>query len=292
MSLKAYNGMMTKNGLSYFYEETLKRIEKFKNASHEKLFNVYSEMIVRFFDEKLNPKSLINYYDFSLDKSTSKLIKEINLEKDLTLLSLIFQISNISVKSLFVNDFHTHLNISFQPKDDKLLIYPNLLVNEHKKILLEYLVDWHGQNQTDPPDDVNEKEWDERCNDWWNFNEDDGIKLKMVLFDPDNFMDSINKNLRGTELINGILSHIPQDEKRINNIALNGKLDEDIKNDLIPKNSMYDFLNKQNFYLRDDNGIQELNEYKLKNNISVIKITEELLDEKIGLFELPLDYSI
>lgn len=32
MSLKAYNGMMTKKGFKYIQDETIKRIDKFKEA--------------------------------------------------------------------------------------------------------------------------------------------------------------------------------------------------------------------------------------------------------------------
>ena len=46
MSLKAYEGMMTTKGVRYIQDETIKRIDRFREAAENHLLKTYSRMAV------------------------------------------------------------------------------------------------------------------------------------------------------------------------------------------------------------------------------------------------------
>lgn len=206
MSLKAYDGLMTTKDMRYVQDETIKRLDRFRALSAEKLFEEYADMVINFVDKNHTPEDIIKWSGFSSDAFTKEKANKIKVTDDLSLLSLIYQLSKIHSESYFLNGFTVHLNITLEITDKRILIYPKTIVHKHRGIMLEYLDDWYAQNQCDSPDDVPEEEWEERCRNWYDFSEVQGFKLKMTLFDPHNPIESLNTQLRGDELIDGILS--------------------------------------------------------------------------------------
>jgi hypothetical protein len=178
------------------------------------------------------------------------------------------------------NKLKKHLYLSLEAKGEKILIYPGLMVQEHKAILDTFLDDWYAQNNTDKPEDVPDYEWEERCNDWWNFNESEGLSISIKLFDPFNYRDNIVENLRGEKLINKILTNIPSDEKRIEKIIkrdfINKKMEE-IKNTLKEEKSSTAIYFKAIDFLQTEEGKLELENYKNSQEIILTKIDKDFL---------------
>jgi len=118
MSLKAYDGLMTRKGLKYVQDETIKRIPKFREAGENKLLEKYVEMVLEFVDYGIPAFEILKHSSFGLDRFTEKRYNdEIKIEEDTTLISLIYQISRAASKSMFMNDFTVELNLSLEAKD-------------------------------------------------------------------------------------------------------------------------------------------------------------------------------
>ena len=284
MSLKAYEGMMTTKGVRYIQDETIKRIDRFREAAENHLLKTYSRMAVFAVDSKADAKGVIGMFSHSGDRFTEKEIKNITIDYDLNLLSLIYQVSKIMSMSYFQNDFTVGLHLSMEVKRNRTLVYPSINVRGYRDILLEYLVDWYAQNQSDPPDEteVPARQWKMRCKDWWEFGEVDGYKMKIELFHPDD-MYSVNKTLRGEKLIEGIIRNVLRDEVRIKDIAeaaiINAEMQKLTKEEREEK-GISKYMNLRDYYLRNPEGIQIINNYIKDNNVTVIPITKELLMEK------------
>jgi len=219
MSLKAYNGMMSRKSIKYIQDELCIRLDRFKDVSENKLAATYADI---FFSHVDNHTNAITYIkdeannEIKLEDSLSK----IKIDNDTTILSYMYQASKILSEGYQINDFMAHLNLTIQAINNrKILIYPNIIVEEHKTILLEFLEDWYCQNQTDPDSTISRRQWKQREKDWYKFDEVQGFNIKIQLFDPTHYWNSLNKNFRGDELINKILKFIPSEEDRIKSIA-------------------------------------------------------------------------
>lgn len=266
MSLKAYNGMMTKKGFKYIQDETIKRIVKFKEASKDQIAERYADLFIKYLDLdesiKLNLK-----FDAINEKNILSQIEEINSKN---ILSYIFQTSKILSKSKYVNDFTVHLNLTIEEIENKILVYPNILVNKHKDILLEYLDDWYCQDQCDPDDRVSEDEWNERSKDWYAFNEISNYLCQIQLFKPDDIFNSLMDEFRGDDLINRILKFFPSKEKRIKDKAIHLILKEYEMNDV------FDYL-KLRKELMDNN--EKVQNYIDEMKVDVVDINYDLIKE-------------
>ena len=284
MSLKAYEGLMTRKGLKYVQDETIKRIPKFKEAGENQLLEKYVEMILEFIDFGITAEHILKFNGLSLDRFTEKEYNEIKIEKDTELISLIYQISRAASKSMFMNPFTVELNLSLEAKERRTLVYPSISVPEYRDILREYLIDWYAQDQCDPPDDVSKSEWKVRCKDWWNFGEIKGFQFRIRLFNPDNY-DSINTELRGDELYNGIISKTPINSVRQATIAIRRILDAEYaeKNKIFDPKDVWKYIERQNYYRNDTTGQLEVIKYINDNDIIVQPITKELLNSKVLL---------
>lgn len=274
MSLKAYDGMMSRKGIKYIQDEIIARLPKFREASENKLAKEYAKLFVDKVDANISIKNQIEF-DALNESDLKDKINKIEVIEDTTILSYIYQASKILSDDYFVNDFMCHLNISLQViNNKKILIYPNIIVPEHKNILLEFLEDWYCQNQCDPDESVNKRKWKQREKDWYNFDEVQGFSMKIKLFDPKNIFNSLNQNFRGEELINKILLHIPSDEKRIRRIARDAiliKKEEEfkVKGEKMPIWSIMGELAKE------DNT--EIQNYINSNDIKLFKIDAEYI---------------
>ena len=264
MSLKAYNGMMTKKGFKFIQNETIKRIDKFKEASKDQIAEKYADLFVKYLNLDESIKSDLKF-DAINEKEILSQIDEINSKN---ILSYIFQTSKILSKSKYANDFTVHLNLTIEEIENKILVYPNLLVNKHREILLEYLEDWYCQNQCDPDDDVPEDEWEERSKDWYIFNNIGNYSCKIQLFNPDDIFNNLLNEFRGDDLINRILKYIPSKEKRIKDKAIHLILKEYKMNDV------YDYM-KLRKELLDEKIENYIKEFKL----DVVDITYDLIKE-------------
>jgi len=269
MSLKAYDGMMSRKSIKYIQDEITKNIDRFRDASENKLAKKYAKLFVEHFDGEMDIKNRINF-DAQNEVKLDDEIKKIEIKDNTIILSYIYQVSKILSKGYFVNDFMAHLNISLQAiNNKKILIYPSIIVNEHKQILLEFLEDWYCQNQCDADENVKKQQWKQREKDWYNFNEIPGFSMKIQLFDPTDFMKSLNSSFRGDKLINKILKYIPSDEKRIRKIAKSKVINniEKEANDKGEKMSIWNIIdrisNKEN---------TEIDDYIKNNNIEIVKI--------------------
>jgi hypothetical protein len=211
---------------------------------------------------------------FNLTRSEDEEIKNIEINDDTLLISYLFQLGKITSKSEYLNDFTTHLSMTIEQKDDVLLCYPGINVPEHKDILLTFLTDWWAQNQTDPPEDVPEDEWERRCKDWNDFNETRGLQIVVKLFDPNHYWNNLIDFVRGDELYNLIISNIEDDDKRRKNIWYNKFMEI-----LMERNDEEGFSKyfKAREYLNTEEGKLEYEKYKQDNPIELTPITVELL---------------
>jgi hypothetical protein len=282
MSLKAYEGLMTRKGLKYVQDETIKRIPKFKVAGENQLLEKYAEMVLEFIDYGLTAEQILKFNGLSLDRFTEKEYNEIKITAETTLISLIYQISRAASKSMFMNPFTVELNLSLEAKERRTLVYPSISVPAYRDILHEYLIDWYAQDQCDPPDDVAKSEWKIRCKDWWNFGEIKGFQFRIRLFNPDNY-DSINSELRGDELYDGIIAKIPINSVRQTRIAIKNILAEEYKNVTSVPDKIWEYIERQNYYRNDTAGQLAVVQHIVDNNIVVQPITKEILESKVLL---------
>lgn len=275
MSLKAYDGMMSRKGIKYIQDEILIRLDKFREASENKLAEKFADIFIDYFDRNNN---IIKdfYYDTHGDSATEEKLNDIKINDDTTILSYIFQVSKVLSQASAINDFMCHLNISIQAINNrKILVYPNIIVQEHKQILLEFLEDWYCQNQSDADESVSRRQWKQREKDWYSFDTAQGFNIKIQLFDPAHYWHSINKNLRGDKLVCKILEHIPSDETRIKDIAKRHLIAEIDKNSKKKgeKISYYDIIERLS---NVDNT--EIEDYIKTHNIQIIKIDEDVIE--------------
>jgi len=284
MSLKAYDGMMSRKGIKYIQDEIVKRLPKFREVSENKLAKKYAELFVDYADDEHDIKKLLKF-DIGNQKDLKIKMEEIEINDNTTVFSYIFQASEILSEGHFRNDFMVHLNISMQAiSDEKILVYPNIIINEHKAILLEFLEDWYCQNQSDPDEDVPTKEWEEREKDWDGFDEIQGFNIKIQLFDPSHYWNSLNKHFRGTEMIDKILNFIPSDEYRTRKIAKNLIL-KNIEKEAKEKGEEIKIWNIIDRLSNPNNT--EINDYIKSHNIKITKIDQDYIrNEKINLLKL------
>jgi hypothetical protein len=282
MSLKAYEGLMTRKGLKYVQDETIKRIPKFRAAGENQLLEKYAEMVLEFVDYGIPAFDILKFNGFGLDRFIKKEYDEIKIDQDTTLISLIYQISRNASKSMFMNPFTVELNLSLEAKERRTLVYPSISVPEYRNILKEYLIDWYAQDQCDPPDDVAKSEWKIRCKDWMQFGDISGFQFRIRLFNPDNY-DSINTELRGDALYDGILAKIPINSKRQTRIAIKQILAEEYKNVTGSSEKIWEYIERQNYYRNETEGQLAVIKFITDNNIIVQPITKEILESKVIL---------
>lgn len=274
MSLKAYDGMMTRKSIKYIQDEIVKRMDRLKEASENRLAESYAEIFVDYFDSNYNVVENIKY-DTLNEVALKNKIDEIKITDETTIWSYIYQASKILAEGHYINRFMVHLNITLEAVNNrKTLVYPNIIVNEHKPILLEFLEDWYCQNQCDPDERVNRRVWKQREKDWYNFNEIPGFNMKIQLFEPSSLLNSIVRNFRGDEAVEKILKFIPSDEKRLRGIAfvLMGK---EYKKECEEKNIKYNFYE----YSRrlQEEGNTEIDDYIKTHNIILTKIDADCI---------------
>jgi hypothetical protein len=275
MSLKAYEGLMTRKGLKYVQDETIKRIPKFREAGENQLLEKYTEMVLEFVDFGITAEHILKFNGFGLDRFTEKEYNEIKIDKDTELISLIYQISRAASKSMFMNTFTVELNLSLEAKERRTLVYPSISVPEYRDILREYLIDWYAQNQCDPPDDVAKSEWKIRCKDWLQFGEISGFQFRIRLFNPDNY-DSINTQLRENKLYDGIIAKIPINSIRQTTIAIRKILDAEYadKKENFDATKVWEYIERRNYYCNDTAGQLVVVQYIIDNDIIVQPITK------------------
>lgn len=274
MSLKAYDGMMSRKSIKYIQDEIIKRLDRFREASENQLAEKFAEL---FYEHVDKIRTVIDNIEFDAinEDSIKDKINKIKIDEETTIFSYIFQASKILSLSSYKNEFAVHLNITLEAiHNKKILVYPNILVNDHKPILLEFLEDWYCQNSCDADDRVSRRQWKQREKDWYNFDENRGFSLKIQLFDPTNYINSINRNFRGDKLMNKILEYIPSDEKRLRRIAKNAIIDnyekeKKLKNE---KPSLWEIVDR----LSSDSNT-EIDDYIKNNNIILTTIDEEFL---------------
>ena len=282
MSLKAYDGLMTKRGLKYVQDETIKRIPKFREAAENQLLDKYAEMVLEFVDYGISAEKILEYGSFGLDRFTLKEYEEIKIDKDTELMSLIYQISRAASKSMFMNSFTVELNLSLEAKKGRTLVYPSISVPDYRLILREYLQDWYAQNQCDPDENVPVDEWELRCKDWLEFGEIRGFQFRIRLFNPDNY-DSVNTELREDKLYDGIINNIPINSVRETRIAIKEIMQKEYKDKEVDPTKIWDYIERQNYYRNETKGQLEVIQYITDNNITIQPITKELLNSKVLL---------
>lgn len=284
MSLKAYDGMMSRKSIKYIQDEIIKRLPIFREISENQLAKKYAELFVDYADNGHDIKQLFEF-EGRRDVELKSKINEIEISDTTTVFSYIFQASKILSKGEYRNDFMVHLNMSLQAINNrKILIYPNIIVDKHKDILLEFLQDWYCQNQCDKDENVPNREWNQREKDWLKFDEIQGFNIKIKLFDPSDHWNSINGNFRGQEMRDKVLNFIPSDKDRIRKIArrlLLSKIEKEAK-EIGEEIQIWNVINRIS---NPDNT--EIDDYIKSHNINLIKIDNDyLINEKINLLKL------
>ena len=274
MSLKAYDGMMTTKGFSYLQNKIKEHMDEFFEVSKEAMLNHYVSYIINFVD-----------YDIDLHDRFMSECNEVSIKREIesrsrydsTIIGTIMRNSKILGKSSMRNEASVDLILRIEDIGNKLLVYPNTCVKEHKKILLKFLDDWYAQNQVDPDEDVPEDEWKERCKDWWEFNETNGFEMRIHIFDPDHYWNNFTNLLRNkTSVIDEVIKRLPTDEDRMLKKASKILFDE--RYNAAPKPTKFEVglamkISKE--LHKDDKKI--LRDYIKTNPISVTKIDEEFL---------------
>ena len=278
MSLKAYNGMMTKKGLAYIQENLKNKLPEFENASFSHLAKSYAKIIVNHVDKETELRTGIEFQNqTSKDK---ELIKQIDTN-DTTILSYLFHCAKVLSKSDFANDFTVQLNMSLEVKGRKILVYPNILVPEHRKILLSFLEDWYAQNQCDPDENVPRRQWNQRCKDWWDFDNTRGLEIKICLFDSNHYWNNIVDRFRGDEMIEQILEKVPDDKSRKEEIwkldFLNSLIKEEVSEQKEEKSDSMKAYWKSLDYYKSKEGQVAFKLFKKNNPITLKKIDKEFL---------------
>lgn len=278
MSLKAYDGMMTKNKFPHLYEKIKENMPAFEGASKKHIAKAFANYFIKNIDFGESIVSSIKFETCTDDDK--KKLSEIKSD-DITLLSYIFQCYKILAKSFFINDFTHHLNITIEPKGDRILVYPNIIVEEHRNILLTFLTDWYAQDQSDKPDNVTTRQWEMRCKDWYGFDEVKGFKNTIHLFDPNHYWDSLVDSFRGDELVKEILSCIPNEEERVNAILKESFINLVCERNKPEYSDNFECYFKSMYYLKSADGIVEFEAYKLANPVTLTKIDLELIKTKM-----------
>lgn len=282
MSLKAYDGMMTRKGFKFLQEALKDNLPKFRKAAVKKLFASYAEAATAFADGK----DIRRYFELQAinDSEARMRLKEIKIDEDTSLLSYMFQCANILDKSLYKNDFTTQLHLTIEQVGPRLLVYPWINVPEHKKILLSFLEDWYAQNQSDPDDKVPAREWKQREKDWYKFNETKGYTAKIVLFDPEHYWNNLTDSLRGPELIKGITKSVMQADKRMEIINrdkwMSILMDERLDPSLVGKTNIEKYWSARDI-LSTKEGKKAFAEFSKDNPVEVVRVDEDFLLKKL-----------
>lgn len=275
MSLKAYDGMMTRKGFEYIHDNIIAKIDEFRAIGEKYLSESYADCVVEFFD---NNYSVIENLKFNT-------IHEKELEKDIDripenwpLVRVLQQGGIVLSGAKYVNPYFTQLSLNIEKKDDKLLIYPNYgSVYGYKELLLTFLTDWYAQNQVDPPSDVSEKEWKERCADWWGYGDTQIVRITITVFESLGYgFKSLNRTFKDEQMIKGILDCLPSEEDRIFKKAQRQMISLKMKSEKNKDDRTSQFM-KWADYFKTDEGVEEINSFIKTEKVTVTKITEKLL---------------
>jgi len=280
MSLKAYDGLMSRKGLPYIQEQILERLPRLKKASENQLAKAYAEVIIEYTDKKVDPIKNMMFYALHDERIEAEMKK---MRTDgASLLSIIFQASKILARSKYMNPFTVHLNITLDSFGKrKTLINPNIIVPAHGTIISECFEDWYAQDQTDPPKNVSPQQWRQRVKDWYEFDEHRGYANQIHLFSPTYSygIDCVNETFRGDGMVKEILKHIPSNKKRINRIVIDKIIKEE--SDKLSKKdrkekpmSYYSNMMRE---LQTKEGKKRVAQYIKDNPIKPIKINDAFL---------------
>lgn len=268
MSLKAYDGMMTKKGIPYIYEKIQENLPLFEKTSRTHVANAMATFFVAWADNGLKPQTKIGFG--STTRFDRILLEELE-GRHTTILGYLYEAAEILQRSEFVNDFTSHLNLIIEPARGKTLVWPMIRVLEHRRILLSFLEDWYAQNQTDPPEGIPTREWNRRVKDWYEFNETRGLQMRIVLFGPHHYWNNLMEHFRGDELIDAILKEIPSEEDRMNRIWRDGFIGSYMKEANVK--SYY----TASFWMKSEEGQIAFAAYKEKNPITLVKIDKDYI---------------
>lgn len=282
MSLKAYDGMVYKKGFHSLHEKIKENLHIFEAQSKAQVFKTYARILTKYIDFN---ESLSGFFKFTLINSDSDIKKllEINTSDETTILSYLYQAANLASKSYFVNDFTVHLNLTIEPKSNsKILVYPNILVDSHRETLLTFLDDWYAQDNSDPDENVSKYQWKTRRKDWYEFNSTREMTNMIQLFNPSDFMGGIVSQMRGDELVNGILSNIISDKEREVKIQKELFLNDYLDNIYVGEEneSPYRKIFKSGDYFNSDEGKIAFELFKENTPIELVKIDENTLKMK------------
>lgn len=271
MSLKAYDGMMTRNDFEYIQNKLTERLPEFLEISKSTILKQYALLITDYVDDG---RCVVDKMLYHAHNETNVKAKIEKIDTSKSLLSVIYQGHKILSEGYFINDFMGHLRISLQYHNGKFLIYPNIIVERHRRVLNEIFEDWYCQDQCDPDEDVSEDEWEERKKDWYAFNEVRGLKTQIVIFDPTHHWDNLPEQMRSDDFVDSILQWIPSDETRVWNIAKKRLFNEMLKN---PDKSNYVELMQVGKKIKENDN-KLIKEYIQNNNIELTKIDSDFLD--------------
>lgn len=284
MSLKAYNGMMTRDDFTSLKKNIVSRIPRFKEKSLDALAKTFANIITRYVDENQTVSDLIKNIPVGEKTLTNELNKLIEVKEkygttNISLIQFMFFISNIMSKGNIFNSFMCNMILNIEPIENKILVYPVTNVKGHMEILYEFLEDWYVQDQSDMDENVEEDEWKERVMDWNNFNEMDGLRIKMLLFDSNDFCTSLNNKFptfNRNDFMERILEKIPSEKERVKKVARN-KLLLKFKE----KNEENCLATHLLFLSSEKEGKESVDRYINEHNLTLPKITKETLKEKI-----------
>lgn len=280
MSLTAYNGCMTKNGIEYLIDETNKRYYKFIDLVKENRYEGFIELLIEIFDNHKTLDSLyesLKFNSINCDKSQIELEGLFKRTKKYgyTIFRFMVEYSNLMAYDIHLpNKFNYDLKLVIDQVDSKTLVYPATGLKEDSvmKILHEYLDDWYAQNQTDPDEDVDPDEWEERCNDWYKFNENP-TSLELVIFNNIDIHKRPNLINSAEDIIN-LFNKKYSKVSRIKKVAINSLVQQNVR--IKEMSDYFDYTQ----YLNTKKGYDEINNYIMDNKITVTDIDAELITNK------------
>lgn len=280
MSLTAYYGCMTTNDISYVIDETNKRYDKFVDLVKQSRYEGFINLLIKIFDRYQTLDNLyesLKFDSINCDVTQNKLGELFDRAKkfDYTVFHFMRGYSELMAGNKNLpNKFNYDLKLIIDHSISKTLIYPvtGLKVDNVVKILHEYLNDWYAQNQTDPDEDVDPDEWEERCNDWYDFN-DNVTSLELVVFNYDNIFKRPNFSDSPEDIIS-LFNEKYTEESRIKKIAIDSLVNENVN-----IKEISDYMDYMKF-LNTKEGYDEINRYIQNNNITVCDIDAEIITTK------------
>lgn len=228
MSVKVYDGYkLDTTDVSVLFEKTERIRKEIKYIAVDQFAKLIVRKFTKYYDNDYNFESVLEDMMFGIhtDKRIDfelKIIRENKFSN--SLYNIIKTLADVRHKKSYYSDtrdvscdFHLILNI-FGYKD-KIVLYPFYEQKEYRKIIDQEFEEYAYFNNTDRPENISDKEWDERSK-IWNYVLDNQEPLQFNAFKSYEGVLNFFLEEEIKEFNNKLVSYIPSDEKRAKELAV------------------------------------------------------------------------